>query len=177
MLTMLRIHLLHSAAVAATSMPISALFELFVLRLSPPVAAKVRIYMLLLILLGIGTGFAMLRDKSLRVTSSLHIGSAWRITLHDLAFILAVNSVIIPIIYTLSGATVTQIVVATALSAFLSVFTGPLNGAAVDLFRAAAGYPSARRFGLDKKTRPLLIVALVCLSAVLTFALFAIASA
>jgi hypothetical protein len=171
----LKIHVLHSAAVATTSMPISAIFELFVLRLPPLTAGKVRLYMLMLIFLGLGSLIAMLRATSLRLTQRFHIGASGRITLHDLLFLLLVNSVLVPVIYLLSGANWGQIIAATGLSVMTSVFTGPLNGAAIDLFRVSAGYPSARQFGQSGKKRPLLILGLIALSIAFTLALFALA--
>jgi hypothetical protein len=171
----LKMHFLHSAAMAATSMPLSAIFELFVLRIAPLTAGKIRLYMLILIFLGLGSLIAMLRATSLRLTRRFHIGANGRITLHDFVFLLLVNAVLVPIIYLLSGANWRQILAATGLSVMISIFTGPLNGAAIDLFRVSAGYPSARQFGQSGKKRPLLIVGLIALSTAFTLALFALA--
>jgi uncharacterized membrane protein YidH (DUF202 family) len=168
-------HLVESAAVACTTTAVYSFFELFIIGIPSGVSGRARLVVIGLIFAGIGSVFARCRDASLRLTQRLHHKQLRRVAVHDMVFLVTFNLIIAPLLYATSGATLAQTIAGTTLAALLALFTGPLNGLALDNFRAWAGLKHQEGSHEKRPPQMILIYLIIALTVVFVVGIFAVA--
>ncbi len=137
-------HLIDCAAILAAITPVYAMVETFLLDMDFGVVLSSRLLMALVVILGLGSVIARLRDVSLRYWAPrLGVLTGVRRRMHDLALTWCVNGLIAPVIYAISGATGTQILLGTLTALAIGAVSGPLTGWSIDTTRDLCGVAKA----------------------------------
>lgn len=167
----LKYHIVDSTALLASSHPIFSAFETMVVGMSDDVSINAKVYLTGLTYAGLGYITSRGRDLSRRLFNITDKTKERIQSLHDSAYLAAINLPLGIGLYTLAGETdIKKITIGTGIGMTFGAFMGPWVGYAIDSYRDLTGLKTCERRVYPNIIRNLRPRTKKCLAVVLTAA-------